>query len=279
MNGHIDADGIAEFRVGLITGRRQDDIAAHLAACAQCTSVADRLAEVSMLLAAVPAPVIPDTVVARLQTALETAISSEQKVVKPTRSRFRLPRLSLPRLSPLRLLAPAAAVAVLAAGAFGLSQLGSTPSLSQAASGSAEEAPAVPSVPSASAMEGSFATGHSDKRQALGSADLSNSLFATSSANLQAKALGRQLGTLFQSRSQLGTTQPSVSLKSCVRTVAGVGNPVKLVLSARYLGAPATVVFVSQGTHYLGIVAGSHCSATEGDVLATAVVSPGISTP
>lgn len=276
MNGHIDADGIAEFRVGLITGRRQHDIAAHLATCAQCTSVADRLAEVSTLLAAVPAPVMPDTVAARLQTALdaETAISSEQKVVKPARSRFRLPRLS-----PLRLLAPAAAVAVLAAGAFGLSRLGSTPSLSQAASGSAEAAPAVRAAPSASAMEGSFATGHSDKRQALGSADLSNSLFATSSADLQAKTLGRQLGALFQSRSQLGTTQPSVSLKSCVRTVAGAGNPVKLVVSARYRGAPATVVFVSQGTHYLGIVAGSHCSATEGDVLATAVVSPGISTP
>jgi hypothetical protein len=271
MNGHIDADGIAEFRVGLITGRRQHDIAAHLAACAQCTSVADRLAEVSTLLAAVPAPVMPDTVAARLQTALaaETAISSEQKVVKPARSRFRLPRLS-----PLRLLAPAAAVAVLAAGAFGLSQLGSTPSLSQAASGSAEAAPAAPS-----AMEGSFATGHADKRQALGSADLSDSLFATSSADLQAKTLGRQLGALFQSRSQLGTTQPSASLKSCVRTVAGAGNPVELVVSTRYRGAPATVVFVSQGTHYLGIVAGSHCSATEGDVLATAVVSPGISTP
>ena len=95
MNGHIDVDGIAEYRVGLITGRREQEIGAHLATCAQCASVAGRLAEVSILLAAAPVPAMPDTMVTRLQAALnaEIAISAERAVVKPARSRFRLPRL------------------------------------------------------------------------------------------------------------------------------------------------------------------------------------------
>jgi hypothetical protein len=273
MNGHIDADGLAEFRVGLITGRRQREIAAHLATCAQCASLADRLAEVSMLLAAVPAPAMPDAVSARLQAAFdaESAISTEQTVVKPAKPRFRLPRLL-----PIRVLAPVAAVAVLAVGAFGLSRLSSSPSYSQPASGSAAEVPAAPARPSQ--MEGGFATGHADEGQAIG---VEGPLMVVpSSTDLQAGTLGRQLSTLFQTRSGLGTTtEASVSQKACIHAVDGANRPVKLVISAHYRGSPATVVIVSDGNRYLGIVAGSHCSATNSDILATAVVSPGISTP
>jgi len=278
MNGHIDADGLAEYRVGLITGRREHEIAAHLVTCAHCASVADRLAEVSLLLATIPAPVMPDPVAARLQAALdaEIAISSERTVVKLARPRFRLPRVS-----PLRVLAPVAAVAVLAAGGFGLSRLSSSPSFSSPAfsspaAGSAEEAPAARPLPSQ--MEGSFATGHADEGQAIGVEG--PLMVAASGTDFQKATLGRQLGTSLENRSALGTAIPaSVSLKACIRAVAGASRPVKLVLSARYEGSPATVVIVGDGARYLGVIAGPHCSATDSNILAEAVVSPGISTP
>ncbi|HEY1624202.1 MAG TPA: hypothetical protein VGG16_10435 [Streptosporangiaceae bacterium] len=291
MNGHIDADGIAEYRAGSITGRREQQIAAHLAMCAQCASVSDRLAEVSLLLAAAPLPAVPDAVAARLQAAFDaesplsseqSPLSSEQTVVTPARSRFRLPRLS-----PLRLLAPVAALAVLAAGAFGLSHLdGSSASGPAVAAGSAAESgsSAASGAERAAApemsppLEGSFATGHADEGQAIGPDAQPPLIAASSTVDFQADTLGKQMNALFQDRAQLRTTQATASLKSCVRTVAG-SKRVDLVVSARYAGAPATVVFVSDGSGYQAIVAGTHCSATERDILATAVVQSGISTP
>src|ERR1700678_4478509 len=156
MNGHIDADGLAEYRVGLITGRREREIATHLATCPKCASVGDRLAEVSLLLAAAPAPAIPDVVAARLQAALdaetpipserpissERLISSEHTVVTRARARFKLPRVA-----PLRVLAPAAAVVVLAAGAFGLSQLSGGSATSGPADSSGVGGPAAAGPP------------------------------------------------------------------------------------------------------------------------------------
>ena len=44
---HLDTDVLAEFRAGLITGRRGVKIAAHLAGCDRCTALDDKLAGVS----------------------------------------------------------------------------------------------------------------------------------------------------------------------------------------------------------------------------------------
>ena len=274
MNGHIDADGIAEYRVGLITGRREHVIAAHLATCAQCASVADRLAEVSILLAAIPAPAIPDAVAARLQAALdaEIPISAENTVVTPLRSRFRLPRLS-----PVRVLTPVAALFVLAAGAFGLSQLGSSPAAGRVPPSAAAAGGAEASSAAAAPMEGSFATGHADTGLANGVGE-SPLMILISDTNLQRGTLGKQLDALFQDHSGLHTKQAPTSLKACVRTLTA-GRSIHLVASALYRGSPATIAIVGNGASYLGLVAGSHCSATNSDILATAVVSSGISTP
>ena len=53
---HLDAEVLAEFRAGLIAGRRGARITAHLAGCDRCTALDDQLAGVSALLAAVPDP-------------------------------------------------------------------------------------------------------------------------------------------------------------------------------------------------------------------------------
>lgn len=271
MNGHFDVDSIAEYRAGLITGRHRRKIAAHLATCAQCASVGDRVAEVSILLAAVPPPALPDFVAARLQAALdaEPAISSEQTVVTPAGPRFRLPRLI-----PLRMLAPVAALAVLAAGGFGLSHLAGGSSASQASAGSAAAGSAASAVPSARSVP--FGKSRLNELPTMG---IEGTLkVAASGIDLQAATLGRQLEELFQTRSQLRVTPASTAVKACVRTVAA-SSPVELVATADYHGSPATVVIVSVGTGYQGIVAGPDCSATDSDIIARAALSSGISTP
>jgi hypothetical protein len=274
MNGHIDADRLAEYRIGLITGRRGRDIAAHLATCAECAVTSDRLAEVSVLLAAAPLPAIPDVVAARLQAAMDAEIprstkqagSSERTVVPSTRPRFRLPRLS-----PIRVLAPAAAAVVLAAGGYGLSLLtGGTPPVASSASAGPAAAP--------SPMEGSFGPQHHLNDGLSIRAGAGRLPVVVSGTDFQAARLGQQLGAFFQASFGSQATLASASLKACVRAVAA-DRPVELVVSAHYVGAPATVVIVNQGAGYQALVAGSHCSPTDSDIVARAVLPSGISKP
>ncbi|HEX6454054.1 MAG TPA: hypothetical protein VF060_31905 [Trebonia sp.] len=73
MNGHPRHPGteeLAEFRAGVTDGVRGDQVAAHLAECPECASVADRLGEVPALLASVPVPAMPAAVEARITSAL-----------------------------------------------------------------------------------------------------------------------------------------------------------------------------------------------------------------
>ena len=43
---HLDTDVLAEFRAGLITGRRGARITAHLGDCERCTALDEQLAGV-----------------------------------------------------------------------------------------------------------------------------------------------------------------------------------------------------------------------------------------
>lgn len=73
MNGHPRHPGteeLAEFRAGVTDGVRGDQVAAHLAECLECASVAERLGEVPALLASIPAPAMPAYVEARITSAL-----------------------------------------------------------------------------------------------------------------------------------------------------------------------------------------------------------------
>jgi hypothetical protein len=103
-------------------------------------------------------------------------------------------------------------------------------------------------------------------------------MVASSNVDFQTATLGQQVDALFRGRTQLRSTQATNSLKACIRTVAA-SKTLKMVASALYRGAPATVVIVDDEAGFQAIIAGQHCSATDGDILATAVVSPGISTP
>src|SRR5690349_23660787 len=156
---HLETEALAEFRAGLITGRRGAAITAHLASCDRCTALGDQLAGVSALLASVPLPALPDSLAQRLDTVLaaEAArpaqagagqaaagqVKTDQdergqavRPAHPATGRKQRSRPSL-RLLSLRVLAPVAVV-VLAAGGYGLSRIAGS-NVGVTASGSSAE--------------------------------------------------------------------------------------------------------------------------------------------
>jgi hypothetical protein len=75
---HPDAEAIARYQAGLVGGFRGRRLAAHVAGCARCASVGDQLAEVSSVLASVPAAPLPDTVERQITAALATEAATRQ---------------------------------------------------------------------------------------------------------------------------------------------------------------------------------------------------------
>jgi hypothetical protein len=297
---HLDADGLAEYRAGLITGRRGRAIAAHVADCDRCTALGERLAGVSAVLAAAPVPPLPDVVAGRLDQALAAA---QAQSVSPERTgvlrRRRWGRFAVgggsggtggsrgPRGFSLRwVLVPVAAAAVLAVGGFGLAQLPGSPGTTAASSGvSATTGGFSGAVDGAAAGNTGRAEMHGNGQQPFGVASLapafeqgSRVFVVHSTLNYQPAVLDQQLAAQLAARSSMRTAPASGLVAACVRRVADGRIPV-LAEVARYRGLAATVVVVLQHSGYLGKVAGPDCSATDSDIVATAVLPPGISTP
>jgi hypothetical protein len=293
QTSHLDTDALAEFRAGLITGRRRRSMAAHLTGCARCTAADSQLAELSALLAAIPAPVMPDSVAQRLDAALAAEVArrdeAERVAVRHSRDRRRAPRMPrrpTPQFVMSRVLVPAAAVLVLAAGGYGLSLIGGqSSSSSSATAGSAAEPAAASAVPSAGQEKGLAAPSGSARaaypatqNSALGLVpDGTDFLPATLRAQLEA-ALRAPAATRSAPR-------PSEPLGACVRRLTSGVSPgtLKLVENAYYQGRPAIVIIVSSGSGYLAWVVtpgwvAPGCSATSAGVLARTAL-PGISAP
>jgi len=293
---HLDAEVLAEFRAGLITGRRGASITAHLAGCDRCTALGDQLAGVSALLASVPVPAMPDLVAQRLDTVLAAeaasrpagAASPEQaeraRADRPgqraTRHR-RTPRPSF-RLLSARVLAPVAVV-LLAAGGYGLSRAigpGSqvTSSAGSAASRSVASAPkAAPSI--AASAHGPLNTPVSPPvRGAQGTVPrpqritAANFTLVASATNFAAATLGQQVETDLGRPASAEAAQPvTAQLRACVQNLTR-GAALVRVESARFAGQPATLVVARNGSADTAWIAGPDCSATSRDVLATTSV-------
>ena len=285
---HPDSDVLAEFRAGLITGRSGARISAHLSTCERCTGLSDQLAEISILLAAVPAPVMPDAVAQRLQGVLAAeAVQgdySERAVgdSAPDRAAGSPPRRHRDfRLVALRVLAPAAAVVLLAAGGYGLTRIGASSTSSQAASSGVASAASsaqgrAAAVPSASAP--------SRSREAPANIEAPAKLgVVTSGTDYQAATLAplleRELRLHGGATVSVQELTPA-SLRGCVLRVASGVHPLTLlwVEKAHYQGQPAIVIVARSGYHDAAWVAASGCSASSDHVLATKTL-PGTSAP
>lgn len=274
---HPDSDVLAEYREGLISGRRGARITAHLAACDQCTALSDQLAEVSILLASAPVPVMPDSVARRLETVLAAEAAqghdAERTGAGAPRdgSAHRRPaRRGGWRLVTVRVLAPVAAVVALAALGFGLSRIGGTTN-SSAASSAAGSAP----TPSAAARAAA------PENPALSRPGAATRLGLAPRFKVHDSPTGYQRATLrVQIEHELGAPAGPAGVASgqivgCVsRVTGGRGTPV-LVENARFQGQPAIVIVASrQGGDTVWVTAPG-CSAAGDTVLDTlAGISP-----
>jgi hypothetical protein len=304
--GHLDTDVLAEYRAGLITGRRRRMIAAHLADCARCAAVGEEMAGLSTLLAAIPVPAMPDSVAQRLDTVLAAEVArrdeAERAVADRPRHRARPPRRPARRLLTVRVLAPAAAVAAaLAAGGYGLSLIGAQPTLPAAGTAAA---PAMSAVPPAA--PGSYVpAAASGPSGALGPEAGRAFAVLPSGTDYQRATLRSQLEAALRAQAAPSSTRgrsalprsapprsapprsapPSSRLQACVqRLTSGISPGIpRLVQSAHFQGQPAIVIVVSSGGGYLAWVVapswvGPGCSATSAGVLA-ATSLPGIPAP
>jgi hypothetical protein len=288
VTGHPESDALAEFRAGLVTGRRRASIASHLAACERCTGLSDQLSEVSVLLAAAPRPAMPDDVARRLDLVLAAEAAQRHSAERPVddspghRASSPAPRRRWDfRLVTQRILLPAAAVLVLAAGGFGLTRVGGSSSSSSAAAGS-EGAPAVPQASAASVPSAAAGATHRSGANPAFEAPL-NFQVVTSGTDYQPATLRQQLESELRQHAQ-PVAGPQVltsgSLRGCVLRVTAGTSPVTLTLveRAHFQGRPAIVIVAVSGHRYQAWVAASGCSASSDHVLATATL-PGTSTP
>jgi hypothetical protein len=277
---HPDSEVLAEYREGLISGRRGARITAHLAACDHCAALSDQLAGISVLLASAPVPAMPDSVAHRLDTALaaEAAKRNDAERAGAGASRDRAAhgrpaRRGGWRLVSVRVLAPAAAVVALAAVGFGLSHIGG-PANSSAASSAAGPAPA----PSAAARAAGPANA-TQSRPGMGTAlGLSRTFKVYNSPTRYQRSTLRD-----QIEHELLTpagraVAPSAQIQGCVSRVTGGSSretPV-LVESARFQGQPAIVIVAPREGGDTVWVTAPGCSAAGDTVLDTL---SGISAP
>ena len=272
---HLDTDVLAEFDAGLATGRRGARIAAHLAGCDRCRALHDELAGVSALLAAVPAQAMPGRVAQRLDTALAAEVARRND---SERARSDSPRhrgtVGQParnrgwRLVSLRVLAPAAAV-VLAAAGYGLSQLShGSSTLASPSSGVFGAARQANSASAAALTPGSGAAPRAEPER-MGPDSFP---FLTSHTNFMPGTLKQQVEAALRAAESARATQAApTAVIACVRNVAGSGTPL-MVESARYQDQAATIIVMRTSKGEVALVAGAGCSASHSKPLATTTV-------
>jgi hypothetical protein len=184
----------------------------------------------------------------------------------------------------LRVLAPAAAVVVLAAGGYGLSRINLGSSSESAASSSAGRAEGTAPTAAASVKSG----GHVNARAAApsnGAVPRSQGLtpanfsLVTGQRNLTRANLVQQVrAELLVPPSARTTRTPPGRLRGCVAKLAD-GRALELVESIRFEGRPATLVVARTGAADTAWIAGPECSGTNSHLLATTTLPSGISGP
>ena len=267
---HPDPEVLAEFRAGLIPGRRGGRISAHLSACEHCADLCGQLAEVSALLAAIPPPALPDQVAQRLDRVLAAEADrreeSERTVLRAAAARVRRPRPRTRwdrRQVTLRVLAPAAAVAVLVTGGYGLSRLAAGPGTTAVAGSTATTV----AEPRTSTLTSPLQL----RPNAIAVTGASFELVA-SQTHYQRATLGQQLAQEVQRNAQAaaGPRAPApASVKSCVhRLTAGISpGTVVLAETAYFEGQHALVVVAVSGSHQVAWVTTPSCSASSTGLL------------
>ena len=277
---HPDSEVLAEYRAGLISGRRAAKIAAHLAECERCAGLSGQLAEVSVLLASAPMPAMPDSVAQRLDTVLAAEAAkrhdSERYGVRAPGHRARPPRRSRRdrfRFVTLRVLAPVAVVVAVAAVGYSLTHLSGPTNSSAASSAAGPVASGIPSKAAIPSRAAGNAPANGSESRAVPAPELAPSFKVISSrTNYLRSTLVQQLQAEMQTpTAAIGPAQPpTTQINGCVSRVTRGTSPgiPKLVERARFEGQQAIVIIASSGHGDMAWITRPSCSATSSDVVA-----------
>jgi hypothetical protein len=314
MTRHIGAEDLARYREQDLGSRKSARIRAHLAGCPRCVALDEELAGVTAMLASASAPVMPDQVTARIQAALRAeaampltaAAGASQETPPPatagqhrqsrhaaggagSRHQWRLPELRS-RLA-VRALGVATAVAAVAGGAYGISQLGaavqggaSSSAGSANVAGPLRQAPARLSAPALHyPVAGRQAT---VTPVSSGTHFVQQRLASQVASTLRRPGLSRPASQGPDISSHPRTRPAPISsgqresfhgipvsaLRGCVMRISA-GRRVQLVDVASYQGRQATVIVVAAAGGTGGsriFVVGPGCSASDSDLITEA---------
>ena len=284
---HPDATALAEYRAGLTGGRRARRLAAHVASCADCTSVNDQLAAVTTVLASAPEPTMPDAVESRIMAALATEAALVTEASPVTEAAHSTAAKRGTALSPVggdgggsrrrpggrsgrsgpgnRWLRPAvlasaaAACLVLFGGVYGITHLSSGSSSSSAASSAAAGS-------ESSALADGQAPGTHTRLEPADSAPAAIFTVTASGTNYLPATLAPQVRAQLArpARTAALPATPSAQLSACVLHLTGHMRP-SLVDRAMYQGKPAYVIAV---TNWAWVV-GTGCTASNPELIAS----------
>lgn len=324
MRGHADEATLAAFREELLSARKAAQVSAHLAACPQCAALEAQLAEVTSVLHRATAPPMPDALTARIEAAIAAeaaaraagtasvtaAVPAAVPAVPVAAGRDGTRSLNGRRTGDtaerhkgwrghdrswlaLRVAAVTAAVAVIAGGGYGVSQLlsGGGPAMTGAASSAASGAGAgAPNIKVKGPVPG-ISAGGSNARSGTGSSTHSNAgtflpLVISSGTNYQPSRLGAQasavLAHLAKQKSATAQPVPNMApaqnqatlfpdLQSCLIHI-GRGQQPELVDLAHFQGHPALIVVLpgTNGANPRALAVAPGCNGTIAHVLASA---------
>ncbi|MET9019337.1 zf-HC2 domain-containing protein [Actinopolymorpha sp. NPDC004070] len=254
---HVDDDTLADAHAGLLSDAENARIDAHLAGCAECAAAADAHAELAHLLresAAVPTQ-IPSAVADRMESALAAEArnrATEQATDQPAVSSLSAARGAARDRAdrragwrrPSRLLAVAAGVAVLAAGAGVAGSLLADRNDVPVAGGSHSTAARTPSPSTASpSVRPMRPKSYSFSAKAA-------------KTDFSAAGFGSQVGTVLEAAAPKAPGKPigpqsnngiAGDPSPCVTRVlddAGAGGTLLDTVGARFAGAPVIVALV-----------------------------------
>ncbi len=312
MIGHFNAGELASYRAGVVSDGRAARITAHLSSCSQCANVHSGLADVSQILASIPAPAMPETLTQRLHAAIageaaQRAVNTAPQVSgyadlgvardlspmlipgrpdPPERARRRPPRLRS-RIwgSPLLLRGLAAAgvlVLLVGGGVLLANQRGVGRSTSGAAPARGVKArPSPAAVGSVAAIRLRYRHGGQFVFTNAVTSDVNYTKADLPSGIRREVANTTQVGgpsakaapSAVQPRQQHLLNHTTVGqLESCLSRVA-TGGPVLLVELARYLGQPATIIVLrAVNDAFDVIVVGEACGPTGQDIITRLIV-------
>jgi len=321
VRGHADAATLAAFREELLSARKAAQVSAHLAACPRCAALEAQLAEVTTLLNRATAPPMPEALTARIQAALAAEAAARTPATAPAPA-------PVPAMSgaaghngmrdgnghragedaghragwrghdrswlALRVAAVTAAVAVIAGGGYGVSQLlsGGSSAVNGAAGSGAAAAPNIKKIPGPAAPRMSAGGINPLPGSASGASDNGNlnttaPLVISSGTNYRRATLGTQASSVLkhlphsaQSSSLPAPLAPVKNqatyfpdLQACLIHI-GQGQRPQLVDLAKYRGHPALIVVLPSPNggrpHALAIAPG--CNSATAHVLATALL-------